>query len=95
MALQQSHLRHIARKGINQSHLLRFGSQSGLRHIAHVRGLINLTRLEFQDTAVSDISPIAGLINLIVLKIDDTDVTDLYKSAGLINLKELHDDPEL
>ena len=55
-----------------------------------MRGLINLTRLEFQDTAVSDISPIAGLINLIVLKIDDTNVTDLSPIAGLINLKELH-----
>ena len=57
-----------------------------------MRGLINLTRLWFNRTQVSDLSPLARLINLEGLYFDADNVSDLSPLTGLVNLEHLYFD---
>ena len=63
-----------------------------LSDISPVRGLTNLTHLEFSESQVSDISPVHGLTNLIHLEFSVSQVSDLSPVRGLINLIHLEFD---
>ena len=54
-----------------------------------MRGLTNLTSLEFDESTVSDISPVRGLTNLTYLEFDHTLVSDISPVRGLTNLTHL------
>ena len=52
-------------------------------------GLTKLTRLDFGNNSIADISPVAGLINLTSLWLWSNYISDLSALTGLTNLKSL------